>query len=126
MAKAQTISQLFLAADYAIRFAIYDRLEQQMVDVSGMALSFMLKKTLGQPDSLALLTKTLATGLSVTGTFDTNPVINTQRVEVRITATETKIFGPRVAAFELKRMDPGFETPLSYGPATLSRGVHRT
>lgn len=92
-----------------------------------MSLSWRLKKTLGQPDASALVTKTTGgSGVVVSGTYDPNPSLNTQKVEVDIDASDTLPLSPRIAVHELKRMDAGFETVLSFGPATLQRGVHRT
>ena len=126
MAKLQSISQLFIAADYVIKFTVYDPTETSIVDVTGMSLSWMLKKRLTHPDSAKLLAKTNGDGLTIDGVYNANPVVNTQRVVVTLKASDTINFKPRVIAHELKRMDVNFETVLSYGPATLERGVHRT
>lgn len=125
MAKLQPISQLFIAADYVLKFTIYDPTETTIVDVSGMSLSWMLKKRLSHPDSRKLLEKTLGSGIVVSGVHNPNPSINTQKVLVTVKASDTVAFAPKTIAHELKRMDVDFETPLSYGPAVLVRGVHR-
>lgn len=126
MAKQATIAELFIAADYTLEFTIYDSTETSIIDVSGMLLSWMLKRNLGQPDASAMLEKTNASGITIVGVHNSDPGLNTQKVLVVITAANTLAIRPRVAAHELKRMDAGFETVLSYGPATLKRGVHRT
>jgi len=126
MAKYQTISELFIAADYTLKFTIYDSTETSIVDVSGMNLSWMLKKRLSHPDSRKLLDKTIGDGLIVSGTYNSNPSLNQQKVVVTLKASDTIAFRQSTIAHELKRMDTDFETVLSYGPAVLVRGVHRT
>ena len=51
MAKEQAISQLFIASDYVLRFAVLSADETTAVDISTFSLSWMLKKVLGNSDA---------------------------------------------------------------------------
>lgn len=116
-----------IGADRNLRYTVYTSAAQATCrNVSGFTLQWMLKRKVGQPDAQALLTKT-SDDISIEGTFNSDPAVNTQRVVVAISAEDTDGLAPGLAFCELKRMDDGFESPLSPQPdqVTLLRGVVR-
>lgn len=125
MAKLQAIEELFIANDLLLEFEIYNDDETEIVDVAGQDLSWMLKRRLKQEDSEAILTKTIGDGITVVGTFDPNPALNYQITKVLISAGDTRGIHPIAINHELKRMDTGFETTYSYGPAKLVKAAHK-
>lgn len=125
MAKLQAFT-MFLGQDFQCIFTIKNRAETACIDVSTYAMSFMVKRTLDDPDSAKILAVTTAGGIVVSGTFHSDPDTNTQVVTVTLLAAYTDDAPRGECQYELKRTDSGSETPLAYGPVLLKRGVHRT
>lgn len=100
------------------------------VDVSGFALSWMLKRYVTDLDAAALLTKTTAGGsppVTIAGTYNADPDVNEQRVYVAIADIDTDGMRPFVYKHELKRTDAGSEGLLIRpSSAKLQQGVHRS
>lgn len=117
-------TELFIGVDHTFRFTILDDEEEVAQNVAGWTLSWMLKKVATHPDINALITKTTASGISITGTFNSNPALNTQRVLVAIADTDSDLLTAGDRVYELKRMDGGVETILSYGALEMKRSVH--
>ena len=113
----------FKNTDYTIKFKAWEKDGKTPRDVTGYTLSWMLKRRLSDLDSAAILTKTTSGGITITGTFDSNPVLNTQLIEVLIADTDTVNVKPGVYAHELKRT-PGIKTVLCFGSAVLLGSVH--
>lgn len=127
MAKQTDLDPLFLGTDFAYRFQILNLVETAAVDITGRSLSWMLKRSLDDPDSAALLTKsTSGGGLAISGTYDADPEDNEQRAIVSIADTDTDALQPKDRHWELKCMDPGAELVYAYGIVPLVRGVHRS
>lgn len=91
-------------------------------DVSAYDLTWVLKKT--AKSAVVLIEKSTTNGgLTVTGTYDADPVTNTQRVRVLIQDTDfygpeldpVPIVPPGVYQYALKRLDAGAETILAWG-----------
>jgi hypothetical protein len=116
-----------IGTDRIYRFTVYTNpdVRDTCLDVTGQALSFMVKRRIDDLDYLALITKATPT-ITITGTFDASPALNTQRILVPVADTDTDNLVEGTAVFELKRMDPGLEDRYSYGPFELERGIHRT
>ena len=125
MAK-ETALTLWIGTDHDFAFHIKDAAEAASVDITGYALSFMIKTSISDADAAALLTKTTVAGIVIAGTFNSDPAVNAQRATVSIADTDTDALSNGNRRYELKRTDAGSETILAYGALTLSRGVHRT
>jgi hypothetical protein len=121
----QTRLELFLGTDFTFRFAIANDEETEALDITGWALSFMIKRSGHDADVAALLTKTTPT-ITITGAYDAVIADNLQRANVAILDTDTDAIAAGMCAWELKRTDAGFETILGYGPIKLQRSVHRS
>jgi hypothetical protein len=112
--------------DHRYEFAILDSAQTAAVDISGWALSWMLKRTPQVADAQASLVKsTTVSGITITGTYDASPATNTQRAAVDIADTDTDPLPPSLYFYELKRMDAGLEAVLAYGNLVLVQSIHR-
>lgn len=125
MAK-ETADSAFIGTDFQRVFTILNEAEDQAIDISGWSLSWMLKKKLSLADSAATVTKTNGSGITISGTYNVSTTLNTQRATVTVADTDTDSATAGVYYYELKRMDAGVETVLSYGEFELVRGVHRS
>lgn len=123
--KVTALEPLYIGSDFTYSLHVKNEAETEAIDITGWALSFMLKRRLEQPDASALLTKTTPSGVTISGTFDEDPEVNTQRASVFIADTDTDPLTPGSIFWEFKRTDAGLETPLAGGPVELKRGVHR-
>lgn len=117
---------LWIGTDMSLVFTIKNAAETAILDSSGWALSWMLKKKLTDTDANAKITKTSGSGITVSGTFNSDPDTNTQVATVAVADTDSDSLVAGAYEHELKRTDAGSETVLAYGTATLKRGVHRT
>lgn len=125
MAK-ETPIEIFLGTDVLLEYTILDSDEDAAVEITGWALSFMIKPTRITLDADALVTKTTAGAtITISGTYNADPDTNTQVATVSILDTNTSTLDPQNAWWELKRTDDGFETVLAYGRVNLIRSVHR-
>lgn len=120
MAK-QTNLQLFIGTDFSFQFVILDSTETAVIDVSTWAMSFMIKQDSRDADAAALFTET---AIVVTGTYNSDPAVNTQLASVVIEDTDTTSLVAGSYFWELKRTDSGIETILAYGQIELIKGVH--
>ena len=125
MAK-DTPATLYLGADHTYPFTILNKAETLAVDITGWALSWMVKRRTSDADAAAVLTKTTGSGIVIAGTFNSVITTNTQVATVTVLDTDTDAIAAGLYHYELKRTDAGFETPLAFGTLTLKRGVHRT
>lgn len=95
-------------------------------DVSGWALSWMVKRKVSDLDAAAVMVKTSGGGgITVVGTFNANPTLNAQTIHVTIDDDDADGEAPGLCTAELKRMDDGAETVLVQGPLALKLAVHR-
>lgn len=128
MAK-ETQDEFFLGTDFERVFHILNDDEDASVEIGGWALSWMVKRHKEQADNAALLTKTTGAGdIVISGSYNADPNVNTQRATLTVTddATDTEAeVPPGVYHWELKRTDAGFETVLAYGTLECIQGVHR-
>lgn len=126
MAK-ETAAELWVGTDFQWEFSVLNEAETAAINIAGWALSFMVKKRLSYADSAAIITKTTAAGgISITGTYNADPDVNTQVATVTVTDDDSDGESAGVYYYELKRTDAGFETILAYGELELKQSVHRT
>ena len=128
MAKETNLTDpVFLGTDHQFRFHVKNDGETASVDITGYALSFMIKADFGDADASALVTVTTAGGgVAISGTYNATPASNTQRATATVADTATDALAEGTRHYELKRTDAGLETVLAYGTVILQRGVHRT
>ena len=120
------LDPLVIGTDFNYPFDVRNEAQTASIDITGFALSWMLKRALTDLDAAAALT--LTTGGStiiINGTYNVDPAVNTQRATVTIADTDTDALNPGVYHWELKRTDAGLESRLAYGSVPLVRGVHR-
>lgn len=117
---------LFLGEDHQFVYSILNEAQDAAIDISGWALSWMVKRNLLDADASALLTKTTGGGgIVVSGTYNSNPDVNTQVATITLLDTDSSSLAQGLHHYELKRTDDGFETVLGYGRVSFVRGVHR-
>lgn len=124
MAK-ETAAELFLGTDYEYPFTILNAAEDTAINISGWTLSWMVKRKKSDADANKLLEKTTGSGITISGTFNADPDVNTQKATVSVADTDTDTLPAGLVYYELKRTDAGSETVLAYGPLDLKRSVHR-
>jgi hypothetical protein len=125
MAK-ETATSYRLGTDHSFPFHIKNEGETVSIDITGYALSFMVKVHPSDPDLSALLTKTTVSGIVIAGVFNATPASNLQLATVTIADTDTDALNPGLYTYELKRTDAGSETVLAYGRIEFIAVVHRT
>lgn len=124
MAK-ETAIELWRATDFSYEYTIKNAAESQCINISGWALSWMIKRRKSDLDASALLVKTTAVGgIAIAGVFNVDPALNAQVATVTIADTDTTTIAEGLHYWELKRTDDGFETVLAYGRIDLRRPVH--
>jgi hypothetical protein len=113
--------------DFVFKYRVWQRDRTTPRDVTGYALSWMLKTKATDADASAILTKTSVGSppISIQGIFHVDPALNTQEVWVPIADTDTTTPKSGVYHIELKRTDPGAETVLSAGLARLLESGHQ-
>jgi hypothetical protein len=128
----ETELQLFQGEDRRYIFTVLNVAETTAIDISGWSLSWMVKRNRGDADASALVSKSTAvSGIAISGTFNADPDVNTQIATVTVDDTDTVsslsviVVPDGLYSHELKRMDAGFETVLSYGDFNLIQGVVR-
>ncbi len=118
----ETPLEYWLGTDKAYEFTLYtDSTKTVIRDATGYTTNLMVKRKRTDLDAAALIS---ASGV-VSGTFNANPSINTQKITATISdeATDTEI-AEGLTHWELKRTDAGSEAVLAYGAMTLRRAVH--
>jgi hypothetical protein len=114
--------RFFTNADIVFRFAIYEADGITPKDVTGYALAWLLKARLADADLDALVSKETP-AITITGTFNADPEVNTQRVLVSVSDEDTADVPAGFYFHELKRTDAGAETPLCSGRAVLQQSA---
>lgn len=108
----------FLGEDKTLSFTVYQSDGSTAQNITGWALSWMLKKDARDADADAKVTKTTGSGITITsGAAGT--------LTVTIDDTDTASLAAGVYQHELKRTDDGFETVLTFGTCVLRQSVHR-
>lgn len=115
MAKTQNIA-LQIGIDKRYDCTILNTAETQVVDITGWAISWLVKVRESDLDASAILTKTTANGgVTITGVYNASPTLNAQVARVSINDEETDAMTEALYHHELRRTDAGFETPLIEG-----------
>lgn len=112
----------FAGEDKMLSFEVLDIDGATPLDVSDDTLEWILRKRVSDADP-PTLSKTLGSGLTVTGAWTNTRQTNTQRVLVAIAATDTATLAPWTYAHALKRTDPGSETVYAFGSAVLQQAA---
>ena len=108
-------------------FTVYTSSDQDAItDITGWTLSFLVKRRPTDADVDALVTKTTAAGIVISGVFNASPAINTQKATVTMVDTETDAIAAATYYWELKRMDAGSEQRIGYGRIAFNQTVHRS
>lgn len=128
--------QVFFDTDRVLRYAVFqgNPTAEEIAagdavpeDITGWSLAWTLRRT--PKSQTALIEKaTGGSGITITGSYNVDPSINTQRVEVLIEDTDT--YDPDASpevnvkpstsyAYALKRTDDGAESILAFGAFTL-------
>lgn len=117
----------YVGEDKLLSFTIYTSTAKTAAkDITGWALSWKLRRKKPDADPALLTKATGGSGITITGTFNADPALNTQRAVVTIADTDTDGLGAGSYWHELKRTDAGSETVLAQGIAVLKQPVHRT
>lgn len=122
-------TRVFFDEDKLLRFPIVDA-DGVPVDVSSWSFEWMLRSRVDAPDP-PLIVKTSGDGIAVTGTYDADPLVNTQRVVVTLADTDTYdpdadppvLIRANTYVHALKRTDSGSETVLAFGKFKLWRSA---
>jgi hypothetical protein len=113
--------------DQAYDVTVYTSEDKTTVrEITGWAMSFLIKRKQNDVDASALITKTTSAGIAIGGSFDATPEDNTQKATVTIADTDTDDIYPGVYYWELKRTDAGSEARVAYGTISLNQTLHRT
>lgn len=88
-------------------------------DITGWALSWMVKRRKTDADADALVTKATGAGIALTTPASGICTVTVEDVDI------AELLGGQLYYHELKRTDAGLETVLSYGTFVLSQAVHR-
>ena len=120
----------FTGEDKTLRFAITD-VAGAPIDVSAWTLEWSLRLKPGDADPPVLKKTSAPTdGITVSGTFDSDPNVNTQRVLVAIAKADTASIDAgdargaatrRTFAYALKRTDDGSGTVLTFGTLAMRK-----
>jgi hypothetical protein len=124
MGKASSTVELFLGEDRSFPIHIKNADETVSIDIAGWGLSWIIKRRASDSNGNAILRKTTGAGIAITGTFDANPVTNTQRATVSVADTDTEAKDPGLYLWELKRTDANQETILAYGRILFVGSAH--
>lgn len=117
----------YVGEDKQLSYTVYTTNAKTVIqDVTGWALSWKLRKKRADADPAILSKATGGSGITITGTFNSDPAVNTQRVVVTIADTDTDALTPLGYWHELKRTTDGQETILAEGLAVLKQAVHRS
>lgn len=123
MARQQNLgdsAEWFVGEDKTLPFEIYSEDEATIVDVAAFAMRWVLRKR-KDDDAILLDKSTGGSTITITGSYDADPDVNTQRVNIIIADTDTEFFQPGRYYHTLKRTDAGLATVLSYGDVHLKK-----
>ncbi len=110
--------RFFTNADKLIKFIVYQEDGVTAQNITGWALSWLLKRRATDADAAAAVTKTTGVG-SITITNGT-----TGLCQLTVTDEDTAVVKAGIYVHELKRTDAGSETPLSEGTVVLRQSKH--
>lgn len=114
----------FTGEDKELEFEAFQEDGKTPDDVSLYALEWVMRKKVTDPDPPSLR-KTSGAGITVTGTYNVDPNLNTQRIIVTIAADDTAALPPYEYQHSLKRTDSGSRTILAFGQCVLLAATAR-
>ncbi len=120
-------NHIFLGEDKILEFTVLDDDEVTPIDVSGWDLLWDLRKA-DKTSGDALIEKTTAAGITITGVYNVAPLVNTQRVLVTLADTDSDsstTLAAKTYRHALKRMDSGSETVLAFGDFVFLQATTR-
>lgn len=99
---------------------VYENLDDAgaPISMSGWAVKLYVRSKDNSPDP-AIFDKTA----SVTGSFNADRTLNTQRASVTLTDDELNTVKAKTYRHSWKRMDAGFETVLAYGDFVVEKAT---
>lgn len=112
----------FIGEDKTLPFEIYTSDEATIQDVSGWAMTWVLRR-IGESNAIVITKTTGGSTITITGVFNAVPTTNTQRTNVLILDTDTDNLQPGTYEHALKRTTSGSETILSYGTVELKKAA---
>jgi hypothetical protein len=116
-----TSAEWFVGTNKTLPFEIYSDDEVTIEDVTGWACRWVLRRA--KDDDPIILDKTTVSGITISGTYNADPAVNTQRVYVATTPSDTQHLQPGRYYHALKRTDSGFEDILSEGVVHLKKAA---
>ena len=125
MARQQNLgmsAEWFVGEDKSLPFEVYSQDEATIENVTGWAMQWVLRRVQGG-DDVKLSKTTSGGGVAISGTYNADPAVNTQRVTVTVADTDTQFFQPGLYMHTLKRTDAGFATVLAYGQVFLKKAA---
>lgn len=123
----ETALEYDLGTDQAFDFTVYTTEAAAVVrEITGWALSFVVKRKGTDADLIALVTKTTSSGIAIAGVFDAAPGTNTQKATVSIADADTDSLSAGTYRWELKRTDAGSEARIAFGTIVFNQTLHRT
>jgi hypothetical protein len=123
MARQQNLgdsADWFTGENKTLPFEIYSSNEATIQDVTGYTMRWVLRRRID--DDAILISKTTGAGtITITGSYNSDPDTNTQRVNIITLPADTEFLQPGRYYHTLKRTDSGFATVLSYGDVHLKK-----
>lgn len=126
---------VFIGSVKDLEFAVYtDENATEAIDADGWTLRFDVRLTDRSDEVLISKESGSPVEIEVTGTFDSDPADNTQRIVVHLFADDTYradlsppevLVRPNIYRYALKRTDPGNETELAFGELELLQSAVR-
>jgi hypothetical protein len=117
-------TSLFINEDRSIPCTILNKAQTTALDITSWTLSWLVKRRESDVDASALVTKTTASGIAISGSFNPDPDVNTQVATISVADTDTVSLSPGLYYHELKRTDAGAETVLITGRIKFMRSLH--
>ena len=112
----------FIGEDKTIPFQIYSSDEATIIDITGWALAWYMRREI-DADTKVLTCTTGGSTITITGTYNSDPDVNTQRANIIIADTDTDNLQPGQYYYSLWRTDAGNETVLAFGTVTLKKAA---
>lgn len=109
----------FLGEDKFIELPVFAQDGVTPLDVTGMAIQFVMRKTDRDKDP-AIIQKTTAAGtITIVGVFNPLPNLNTQKLHIAFVSDDTTNLKPLTYRYSIKRTDAGNEAIFSFGDLVL-------
>ena len=102
----------FAGEDKTLKVKFFEDDDVTLRDATGMNFIFTLAD---DPEGTVLFTKSSPTNITVTGVFDEDPGLNTQFINVSISADDTKDISKQKLYYSVRRSDPGFRGLVTHG-----------